>query len=74
LNKEAAMKAYLYKKEVIDIEIGGINMSDYPKFCDAYVRSAIWAHSGRELDVDELEELQEKNYEAIYQIIFEASL
>ena len=27
-------------KEVTNIELGGVDMSDYPDFCDAYVESA----------------------------------
>ncbi len=26
--------------EVINIELGGVDMTDYPDFCDAYVESA----------------------------------
>jgi len=27
-------------KQISNVEFGGIDMSDYPKFCDAYIESA----------------------------------
>lgn len=27
-------------KNITNVEFGGIDMSDYPKFCDAYIESA----------------------------------
>lgn len=31
---------YFGFNDITDIEIGGIDMNDYPDFCDAYVESA----------------------------------
>ena len=43
-----------------DVEFGGIDMSDYPKFCDAYIESAtIWsmgeARPATEAEIEEME-------------------
>jgi len=38
------------------IQVGGIDMKDYPKFCDAYFEFAETI-DGRELTEDELDEL-----------------
>ena len=57
---------YLDDREVVDIEIDGINPGDYPDFCDAYISEAFFADSGLALDDEELERLTEENYEYIY--------
>lgn len=40
-----------------DIEIDGIDMKDYPDFCDAYISSA--TYKGVELTDDQLDELND---------------
>ena len=45
-------------KEVTNIELGGVDMNDYPDFCDAYVESAEKLDGTPLTDV-ELEELSE---------------
>ena len=44
--------------EVTNIELGGVDMNDYPDFCDAYVESAEKLDGTPLIDV-ELEELSE---------------
>jgi hypothetical protein len=44
---------------VTDIEIDGIDTSDYPDFCDAFILSAVWKDTGIELNEDELDALSE---------------
>ena len=34
------MKTVIKFNEVTNIELGGVDMNDYPDFCDAYVESA----------------------------------
>ena len=34
------MKTIIKFNEVTNIELGGVDMNDYPDFCDAYVESA----------------------------------
>jgi hypothetical protein len=42
--------------DILDVEVEGINTSDYPDFCDAYITKAAWS-DGTELTEDELDEL-----------------
>jgi len=41
--------------KITDIEIVGIDTSDYPDFCDAYIASA--NYNGREMTQEEIENL-----------------
>ncbi len=41
--------------ELNDVEIDGVDMSDYPDFCDAHIVSATWKTTGVELTEDELD-------------------
>jgi len=68
VNKKPDNKIYLYDREVVDCEIDGIDTRDYPDFCDAYIASAVWNHSGKELNEDELEELNE-NRDLVYALV-----
>ena len=42
---------------VVNAEIEGVDMSDYPDFCDAYFSYAEFEDNGAKLTDDELEEL-----------------
>ena len=56
----------LFQKNITDIEVGGIDMSDYPKFCDAYIESALI--DGVEATEAELEDMNAEHsflYECI---------
>ncbi len=48
-------------KEVTNIELGGVDMSDYPDFCDAYVESAekLDGTPLTEVELEAFEELDE---------------
>jgi len=46
-------------REVVDMEIDGIDTKDYTKLCDAFISSAVWGKDGTELSDDDLEELSE---------------
>ena len=52
-----------------DVEIDGINMGDYPDFCDAFLVGA--SYKGRELSEDELEYVQESNPEWFYDKVWD---
>jgi len=52
--------------EVTDVEIDGLDMKDYPDFVDAYIESAKFVSSGKELNDEELIKLQEENPELFY--------
>lgn len=55
-------------RTVVDAALDGIDMSDYPDFCDAYFESAFY-EDGTALTDDELEELREQNFDAFYEMI-----
>jgi hypothetical protein len=48
-------------KEVTNIELGGVDMSDYPDYCDAYVESAekLDGTPLTEVELEAFEELDE---------------
>ena len=50
--------------KVTDIEFEGIDMADYPKFCDAYIDSAVI--DGAEATEQQLDEINE-NYMFVYE-------
>lgn len=57
----------------VDLEVDGIDTSDYPKFCDAYVSAAtavLSDGSTREATDDELEKLSE-DYDLVHQLVYE---
>ena len=47
----------LHYKEIDNVELDGIDMRDYPNFCDAYILSA--DYQGRAMTEQELEVLNE---------------
>ena len=65
------MKYKLNNLEVTDIEVDGVNQKDYPDFCDAYIESAKFVSSGKELNDDELEKLKEENADLFFEDIME---
>jgi len=44
-------------KKVVDVVVDGVDIKDYPDFCDAYISSAQY-EDGTELTWVELEELE----------------
>jgi hypothetical protein len=60
------MKDYISVIELEDISITGIDLDDYPDFCDAYIYSARWKLTGLELTEDELQRIDpNEDYELI---------
>ncbi len=56
----------LFNKTITDIEVGGIDMSDYPKFCDAYIESALVnGVEATEAELEDMTDCGEFLYEAI---------
>ena len=41
-------------RAVVDTSIDGIDLRDYPDFCDAYFESAVYSDNGTALTDDEL--------------------
>tara|TARA_B100001093_G_scaffold423749_1_gene416749 strand:- start:650 stop:847 length:198 start_codon:yes stop_codon:yes gene_type:complete len=52
-----------------DVDIDGIDMRDYPDFCDAFLVGA--SYKGRELTEDELEYVQDSNPEWFYDQVWD---
>jgi hypothetical protein len=57
-------------RAVVDARIDGIDMSDYPDFCDAYFESACY-EDGTALTDDELNDLTDQNPEALHEMIYD---
>jgi hypothetical protein len=45
------------KTQLTDVEVEGLDMADFPKFCDAFIGSA--TYQGRELTDQELDQLSD---------------
>jgi hypothetical protein len=58
-------------RKVIDIEVDGVDPTDYPDFCDVYFTSAIWDDTGEELNEHELEQLTSENPELLNELAHE---
>lgn len=56
---------------VTDVEIDGVDINDYPDFCDAYFTRAVFDDTGEELTDAELEELLEQYPEVANEMAFE---
>lgn len=57
------------KRGLVDIEVDGVNIRDYPDFVDAYISSAIWKDTGEKLTENELTELNENYQDIIYNAV-----
>lgn len=58
-------------REVIDVEIDGINMRDYPDFCDAYFSDAYYKDTNQPLTDDELIELTDNYSDALHEMVYD---
>lgn len=47
-------------REVVDVEIDGIDRRDYPDFCDSYFAQGYFADTGEPLTTEQLDRLGEK--------------
>ena len=65
------VKMKLNGRLVTEIEIDGIDTRDYPGFTDAYIVSACYEDSGKELTSKELEQLQDENGEAVHIMVMD---
>jgi hypothetical protein len=51
--------------KVDNVEIAGVNIGDYPDFCDAYIDSA--DYNGRIMTDEEIDYLNENEAEFVYE-------
>lgn len=63
-------KLQLNGRTVVDAKVDGIDMKDYPDFCDAYFDSACY-EDGTALTDDELIELTDTNFDALHEMIYD---
>lgn len=56
------------KADLDDVEIDGIDMADYPDFCDAYISYAICKKTGRVLTQQELDSIDS---DLVYQLVWD---
>jgi hypothetical protein len=57
-------------RAVVDATVDGIDMKDYPDFCDAYFDSAYY-EDGTALTDDELIELTDTNFDALHEAVYD---
>ena len=57
-------------RAVVDATVDGIDMRDYPDFCDAYFDSAFY-EDGTALSDDELIELTDTNFDALHEAVYD---
>ncbi len=53
-----------------DVQVDGVDLKDYPDFCDAYITDACWA-DGTELTDDELDTVTEDS-SLVYEYVIES--
>ena len=63
-------KLQLNGRAVVDATVDGIDMRDYPDFCDAYFDSAYY-EDGTALTDDELIELTDTNFDALHELVYD---
>ena len=61
-------------ENVDNVYIGGVDRGDYPDFCDSFIESAEWKHNGRPLTDDELDELQNKYPDSVWELAHETAI
>tara|TARA_B100000989_G_scaffold294960_1_gene275027 strand:- start:694 stop:918 length:225 start_codon:yes stop_codon:yes gene_type:complete len=54
---------------VIDVEVDGLDLKDYPDFCDAYISEAKFRDTKKPLNDEQLVELQEQNPDAFFEAV-----
>jgi len=54
-----------------NLEIDGVDVSDYPKFVDTYFSAAVWEETGKPLTDQELEDLTGENYDVLNEMAHE---
>ena len=60
----------LNEREVVDVQVDGVDSKDHPDYCDAYFSRAIFSDTGEELNDDELLKLTEENPETLNEMAF----
>lgn len=56
------------------LEVDGVDSTDYPDFCDAYICYAEWEGTDIELTDDELTQLTEENGDVVHMLAYDSYL
>ena len=56
---------------ITDVEVEDIDNRDYPDFCDAFISSAVWKDTGKNLTDEELDELNDNHRDFVYEMVWE---
>jgi hypothetical protein len=56
-------------KDIIDVEIDGINFKDHPDYCDAFISGALWRNSLTQLTEAQLDQLNDKHSDFVYESV-----
>lgn len=59
-------------RKVVDVEVDGVDSSDYPDFCDAYFSYAVFADTKEVLSDEQMEELGEAYPEILNEMAYES--
>ena len=59
-------------RTVVDATVDGIDMKDYPDFCDAYFDTAFYEDDDTALTDDELSELTDNNQDALHEMVYDS--
>ena len=59
-------------KDVQHLQVEGVCMNDFPKFCDAYISYAEWSENGDELTEEQLEWLTEDYPGKVNELAYES--
>ena len=62
---------FLNGKKVVDIEVDGVNPSDYPDLCDAYFSYACY-EDGTPLTEQELDKLADQNGDILHEKAYDS--
>ena len=57
---------------ITNVEIEGIDTSDYPDFCDAFIANAEWEDTGEALSDKEVEALNSHYPDFVYEQVWES--
>ena len=58
--------------QIVDIEISGIDTKDHPDYVDAYISSANWKETGKELTEEELDQIKDEHPDFVNQQALES--
>ena len=56
---------------VVDATVDGIDMRDYPDFCDAYFDTAFYEDNDTALTDDELNQLTDNNSDVLHEMVYD---